>query len=132
MIKAFKNFAFPLDLYKAIDSNSIGIVKQILARQPNLVNESETVCRGDAILHCASRNGQLDMCLLFVNTYKIDCNLKNEDGYTPLHCASLYGRLDVVKFLLNKGAAINAVNKWNQTQLFFATHCGHRQVIGFI
>ena len=131
-MKTSINFAFPLDLYKAIGSNSIGIVKQMLARQPNLVNESETVCRGDTILHCASRNGHLDMCLLFVNTFKIDCNVKNEDEYTPLHCASLYGRLDIVKFLLNKGAAINAVNKWNQTPLLFATHCGHRQVVEYL
>ena len=131
-MKASVNFAFPLDLYKAIGSNNIGIVNQILARQPNLVNESETVCRGDTVLHCASRNGHLDMCLLFVNTYKIDCNAKNEDECTPLHCASLYGRLDIVKFLLNKGAAINTVNKWNQTPLLFATHCGHHQVVKFL
>ena len=131
-MKVSLNFTFPLDLYKAINSNNIGIVKQILERRPNLVNESETVCRGDTVSHCASRNGHLNMCLLFVNTYKIDCNVKNEDECTPLHCASLYGRLDIVNFLLKKGAAINAVNKWNQTPLLFAALCGHYRVVEFL
>ena len=105
------NFAFALDLYKAIGSNNIDIVNQMLASQPNLVNESEAVFRGDTVLHCASRNGHLDRCHLFVDTYKIDCNRANENKYTPLHWAALYGRLNIVRFLLNRGVAINAVMK---------------------
>ena len=95
------------------------------------MNESETVW-GDTVLHCASGNGDLDMCQLFVNTYKIDCNVENKDKYTPLHFASMYGRINIVRFLLYNGAAINAVNKKSQTPLLFAVHCGHHQTVEFL
>lgn len=95
------------------------------------MNESEAIW-GDTVLHSAAGNGHLDMCQLFVNTYKIDCNVENKDKYTPLHFASLYGRTNIIRFLLNEGAAINAVNKKGQTPLLFAIHCGHRQTVEFL
>ncbi|MCZ0932391.1 MAG: ankyrin repeat domain-containing protein [Oligoflexia bacterium] len=38
----------------------------------------------------------------------IDPNLKDEDGLTALHRASIRGGLAIVKFLIEKGANINA------------------------
>ena len=128
----FVNSTFALDLYKAIGSNNINMVNQMLASQPSLMNESESVFRGDTVLHCASRNGHLDMCLLFVDTYKIDCNMANENKYTALHWAALYGRFSIVRFLLNRGAAINAVNKMNQTSLQLAVYYGHQEIVEFL
>ena len=123
------NFAFALDLYKAIGSNNIDTVNQMLASQPNLMKESQAVFRGDTVLHCASRNGHLAMCHLFVDTFNIDCNMVNENRYTALHWAALYGRFNIVRFLLNRGAAINAVNKMNQTSLQLAVYYGHHETV---
>jgi len=37
-----------------------------------------------------------------------DVNARDDYGRTPLHYASIYGIVDVVKFLVEKGADINA------------------------
>ena len=34
-----------------------------------------------------------------------------QNGWTPLHCAAWHDRVDVVKVLLSKGAAVDAVDK---------------------
>ncbi|GHV13863.1 hypothetical protein AGMMS49938_09060 [Fibrobacterales bacterium] len=63
------------------------------------------------MLFDAVKNGDLqkvkDMLLQGV---KINAN--DDNGYTPLNNAAYYGNLDVVKFLLEKGANINAIWKY--------------------
>jgi ankyrin repeat protein len=34
-----------------------------------------------------------------------------QDGWTPLHWAAVYGHVDAVRYLVDKGANINATNK---------------------
>jgi len=36
-------------------------------------------------------------------------------GWTPLHCAAFNGRLEVPKFLIEKGADVNAKNNYGWT-----------------
>ncbi|CAK4818553.1 unnamed protein product, partial [Aphanomyces euteiches] len=60
-------------------------------------------------LHEAARNGDLDMVQeLLASGTMIDGI--NEIHNTPLHVASKSGHLAVMKFLLDKGAAVNAAD----------------------
>ena len=47
---------------------------------------------------------------------------------TPLHTAALNGRLEVAKFLISKGANVNALTKYLDTPLHFAVAQGHADV----
>jgi Ankyrin repeat len=41
----------------------------------------------------------------------INTQSKGEEGFTPLHFAAFHGNLELIKFLIEKGANIEAKNK---------------------
>lgn len=55
----------------------------------------------------------------------------SEDGWTPLHLAAFYGREEAARFLLNKGAVVNArsTNAMQNTPLHAAAAGRHAAVI---
>ncbi len=54
------------------------------------------------------------------------------DGSTALHEAAQFNRLDEVKILLEKGAAINAVNNVGITPLHLAALAGHTDMVALL
>ena len=48
-------------------------------------------------------------------------NEKDEEGYTPLHLAVIAGNGDIVKFLIQQGADINAVDNEMHSAIHWAT-----------
>ena len=69
-------------------------------------------------LHLAVKAGSLKTVKILRN-YLLPCTLerKDNDGNTPLHVACMYNRLDVLKFLLDEGANVTAINSRNMTCL---------------
>jgi ankyrin repeat protein len=59
--------------------------------------------RGETLLHCAAKNGHLDIVGYLIND-EFDIEAKNDDGYKPLHFATQEGHLDVVNLLKLVGA----------------------------
>ena len=51
---------------------------------------------------------------------------------TPLHLAALHGYLDIVKWLIKKGANVNAKNRKEHTALHLAVHNAHKEVIRYL
>lgn len=52
-----------------------------------------------------------------------------QTGFTPLHVASHYGQLNMVRFLLDKGAAVDVQTSSGYTALHQAAQQGHTVVI---
>jgi ankyrin repeat protein len=50
------------------------------------------------------------------------------DGYTALHMASYWGHAEMVKFLLSKGADIDALTSAGRTALYLAAYRDHYTV----
>lgn len=80
-------------------------------------------------IHDLAKGGHLAAvkALLSENPTLVDS--VDDRGSTPLHSACHGGNLDVVKFLLEKGANIEAVNAGGFTPLQLAAYGGHRQVV---
>lgn len=77
----------------------------------------------DAISHCYTF-----CCSLYRNSPEI-INLQDCDKYTPLHYAASNGHLKVVKLLLNKGAKIDAKDKFGDTPVHSAVVGGYAEYV---
>jgi len=72
-------------------------------------------------LHCWVAQGSLKEVTLLLES-KIDVNITNDFGVTPLMVASVVGNVHMVKFLVNNGANKTMTTKNKQTAydlLFF-------------
>ncbi|XP_032672263.1 ankyrin repeat domain-containing protein 16-like isoform X2 [Odontomachus brunneus] len=84
---------------------------------------------GDTALHVAARAGNMNvvkyLCEHFdMPTFKVD--VANKDMKRPLHEAAQFAREDVLKYLLEKGASVDALKRGDWTPLMLAcTKSGH-------
>jgi ankyrin repeat protein len=69
----------------------------------------------------AIRQGTPEDVMSFVEQKKVDVNIKNASGDSPLHIAALCGKDEVVKYLISKGADVNAKSKNGDTPLHTVT-----------
>lgn len=56
----------------------------------------------------------------------------NNEYNTPLHLAAALGYLDIAKYLLKKGADVNARNRKKQTPLHLAVFNAHKDIIKYL
>jgi ankyrin repeat protein len=58
-------------------------------------------------------------------------NAQSSDGWTPLHLAAFFGKVDAARFLLNKGAEVNArsANQMTNLPLHAAAAGRHTELI---
>ncbi|TVU10834.1 hypothetical protein EJB05_44386 [Eragrostis curvula] len=59
---------------------------------------------GAGALHLAAAEGKMDVCRYLVEELRLDVNVLNDLGETPLFHAVLYGRTDITRYLLDHGA----------------------------
>ncbi|RWS15412.1 hypothetical protein B4U79_11950 [Dinothrombium tinctorium] len=74
------------------------------------------------------KNGDLEQVQEYINQSKIDVN-ECVDGRMPLHYAADYGQKDIIRFLIEKGANVNALDKHGISPLLAAIWEGHTDCI---
>ncbi|MDG7057014.1 MAG: ankyrin repeat domain-containing protein [Wolbachia endosymbiont of Penenirmus auritus] len=78
-------------IIKATANNNTGTVKQSLNLLKKLSNSFDIgqICdkKGNTVLHYAAKNSNYELVKLFINKYKINMNLQNLYGQTPLTLA---------------------------------------------
>jgi len=79
-------------------------------------------------LHKAVENGDSNQVVNMVRKIPKSLHLKDEKGWYPLHLAIQAGYLDIVKFLIARGANINARGAWGITPLRLALE-NNQQII---
>ncbi|XP_030744927.1 ankyrin repeat domain-containing protein 16 isoform X3 [Echinops telfairi] len=75
---------------------------------------------GDTLLHCAARQGHLDILAYLVEVWEMDIEATNRDYKRPLHEAASQGHRDCVCYLLGRGAAVDCLKKADWTPLMMA------------
>ena len=107
----------------AIQENSVKTVdylinaKGIDLNQPNMSNETP--------LMFAALYGQLSLVKILVDQKQVPIN---RSGWTPLHYACTNGNYEIALFLLDKGAAVDALSPNETTPLMMAIRAGNIQL----
>ncbi|CAB3375876.1 myotrophin-like [Cloeon dipterum] len=74
------------------------------------------------------KNGDLDSVKEIAEKNNVDINTAI-DGRLPIHYASDYGQLEVIKYLVSRGADVNAKDKHGITALLAAIWEGHTDCV---
>lgn len=69
----------------------------------------------------AVKTGDLTNVKEFVEKDKLSVNHKDANQRTPLHWAADFNQVEVMKYLVSKGAQVNAKDKYGITPLLAAT-----------
>ncbi|XP_010619721.1 ankyrin repeat domain-containing protein 16 isoform X2 [Fukomys damarensis] len=89
-------------------------------------------CRGlagDTLLHCAARHGRRDILTYLVEAWGMDIEATNRDYKRPLHEAASMGHRDCVRYLLDRGVAVDCLKKADWTPLMMACTRKNLEVI---
>jgi len=109
-------------LFDAVKSNDLVAVKKALKENPESVND---VCHRykRTCLYIACGNGFLDIVKVLLKCDKIDVNLADYEGWTPLHIASINKHIKVFEALLAHPLInINRTNIFNMSILWICNN----------
>lgn len=109
-------------LMLAIRDDHVEMAKNILGRRPNLAARNRY---GETALMFASANCHLDL----VNLLVAKGAAVNLSGWNPLSYAAWKGRIEVAKYLLERGADVDAVSSNGISALMMAARGGHYEMV---
>ena len=87
--------------YYAIFSGKLNMVKFILNQGAKLMDDPYS---GASPLHLAAGEGHLDILIWLHKNYKLDLNVTDQRGMTPIHCANIWAQKECAAYLVENGA----------------------------
>nr|MCU0749874.1 ankyrin repeat domain-containing protein [Akkermansiaceae bacterium] len=106
-----------------IEDAEIEFLRKILTNQPDAVAALKIPCR------LAKRNRTQSLAFLLDHGIEVDLRERDSLNYTPLMYAAEYGDVATVRFLLDRGANVNALDLRKVTPLFIAAWHGRPSVV---
>ncbi len=115
------------DFAKAAKFDNVSEVKSLLSKgvNPNAIDQN-----GNPMLILAIKDKSTNVIEVLINDPKIDVDLSNKNGETPLMIASIEGNLPLVMTLVLKNKAMLDHIGW--TPLHYASAKGHLEVAEFL
>lgn len=85
-------------------------------------------------LHAAASSGRVDLAEMIFDTRRMDVDILNSDGSTPLLDAvdAIYDHLPMAKFLVARGANVNTANVYGNTALHSIGESANLQMARFL
>ncbi|MFM1803598.1 MAG: hypothetical protein RL136_477 [Planctomycetota bacterium] len=116
------------DLINAVRAGDMAKVSALIASGVD-VNERDRAGQRTA-LHWAAKSGNRPAMEVLIAA-KADPNIKDRQGRTPLWGA-VETELETIKFLIEKGAQVNARDQINSTPLLWAAGFGKPEMVAFL
>ncbi|XP_021380179.1 mucin-17-like isoform X2 [Mizuhopecten yessoensis] len=105
----------------AAENNHINIVQYFLKMNADVTLRAED---GMTVLHYAAKAGHVGVIKLLLEADKIDINVQDDGGWTPIIWASEHRYVNAVKYLVKNGADPNLKDKEENTSLHWAAFSG--------
>ena len=80
---------------------------------------------GMNFLHIAAANGHLCLCKVLLETYKLDLQMTDDNGWSVLHLAAKAGNVELFQYLIDKGSDVYRQNGDGMNCLHIAAMNGH-------
>ena len=93
-------------VFLALDSHNIKMFEEILKEKPNAFNTVNKE-NGNTLLHYASHSCKIEL-VDYLLKKKLDPNVKNKSGQTPVHLAASKGCIAPIVSLYDSGARLDA------------------------
>ena len=99
------------DIFRSVKRNDIERVKNYLneGKDINVLHDPSGEFLSNNLLHCAIEYSQVEVAEFLIEN-KINLNIQNEDGRTPLSLAFRNSESKIVKLLIVNGVDINALD----------------------
>ena len=106
--------------------NQQNIIEQYFIKKFNYPKNLETN------IFIACEEGKLSSVQCLIEKEKVNPDITNENGFSPIHFASRNGHLSIVEYLISKGANIEAKDKYGRTPLHYACQEKHLQIVEYL
>jgi ankyrin repeat protein len=111
-------------LVRSVEGGKIEEVKKLLDAK---ANPNECDSQNQSGLHIAALFGRTDILQLFMRYKRIDPNIQDRNGWTPLHCAASRLQLDFCQVLLSNKLVKAAMPNNDQNSPFMYL-CKRREI----
>ncbi|XP_062510650.1 transient receptor potential cation channel subfamily A member 1-like [Corticium candelabrum] len=133
LVVNFKDADGMTALHHAVSGGNVEVAKLLLECGCKLLDEESS---SESAFHLACSQGSLEMAKVIIE----NCSLPSHDvlssqdpsGQTPLHKAAIFNHTEMVKYLIDSGANINAVDKHGRTALLLAAQAGATECVRFL
>jgi ankyrin repeat protein len=117
-------------LFRAAIGNQPKVFEYLLEHGAD-INTMDT--KNHTPLHIAAKNGNMDLVAMIIESNPaFDINSEANGLLTPLCLAALKGNVEVVKYLIGKGANLNAEDIHGMSPLHWAALYGHAEVVNVL
>lgn len=108
-------------LMLAVEKKQVAVAQYLIKAGAHLDARGE---EGMTALHLASRCGSVKMCKMILDTGRINVNIQDEGGWTPIVWASEHKHIDVIRLLLERGADPNIRDNEGNIALHWSAFSG--------
>ncbi|XP_030853851.1 histone-lysine N-methyltransferase EHMT2 isoform X2 [Strongylocentrotus purpuratus] len=118
------NLATPV--HAAADSSNLSCVQYLVTCGANVNHKDD---EGSTVLHISTKSGNMDMLGYLLTLNKIDLNLQDNGGWTPVIWGADYKNAVSVRYLLEHGADPFVRDKEQNIGLHWASYSGCQDVM---
>ena len=120
----------PLDILSAVKNGDLDRVRALLKQDPELIRAKDEY--KNSLLRVALLENDSTMARLLIES-GIDLNYAREDiGGSEIFGAIDVGSFEITKLILEKGADIHSIRRWDNTPLEAAVLGGHKEIAYFL